>query len=806
MKTFAKISIILIVAFGIVFAQERKLTYSKILISVSDKSNLRALALKGVQFDHITIIKKQNKSMSFIAVVNNVELNLIKTSGFNYRILVPDVIKAYQERQALQSYEFKRSSDLPTGFELGSMGGFYTYDEVVTELDSMHQNHPELAGTKQSLGHSIENRDLWMIKISDHVDQDEDEPEVLYTALHHAREPAGMMALMYFMDYLLDRYGSDPEVTYLVDHREMFFVPVVNPDGYVYNQQKYPDGGGQWRKNRRNNGNGWYGVDLNRNYGYKWGYDDYGSSPYPFSDTYRGSAPFSEPETQAIRDFVQSRHFALAINYHTYSDLLIYPWGYVNALTPDSTIYKIYATFLTNVNRYNFGTGEETVNYDVNGDSDDWLYGEQSAKAKILAVTPEVGNSSDGFWPDEDRIVPLCKENLRANLNLAWLAGGRLQVQNYRIVDDDNGNGFPDPGETVRLECRVKNIGQGTAPQITLSLLNDDGFLNTEGSFHYASIASGATVKDTFVVRIQTDAPQAHKGLLILQIDQDGYAYRDSLQGFIVGTPTVLFDDGAENGADQWNTGQGWGIVSAGNGHCFTDSPHGKYDNNADNALTMRSGVLLPSESAVYLAYRTRWDVERPFDFFTVELSGDGVNWTTLQAKATVTASGSGTQTEGTFGYDGFDNYWRDEWVDISAYQGQAVYLRFRLQSNGDVRRDGAYVDSIRILAYAKPSALPSASVAIPAKPFLAANYPNPFNLHTTLRFYLLQNDWVQLALYDVNGRLLRTLLLGKQGKGWHQVLWDGKDGAGKIVGSGVYFVRLQTDTKTQVRKIMLLK
>ena len=178
----------------------------------------------------------------------------------------------------------------------------YTFDEVLIELDSMRLLYPSLISAKQSIGTSIEGKDIWIVRISDNPDVDEQEPEVLYTALHHAREPQSMMTLMYFMYYLLENYGTDPEATFLVENRELYFVPVLNVDGYLYNQQTNPNGGGFWRKNRHNNGDGSFGVDLNRNYGYQWGYDNTGSSPNPSNNTYRGTAPFSEPETQAIRD------------------------------------------------------------------------------------------------------------------------------------------------------------------------------------------------------------------------------------------------------------------------------------------------------------------------------------------------------------------------------------------------------------------------------------------------------------------------------------------------------------------------
>src|SRR5690606_2209606 len=117
--------------------------------------------------------------------------------------------------------------------------------------------------------------------ISDQPDVDQDEPEVLYDALHHAREPASLSQLIFYMWYLLENYGTNDEVTYLVDSTEMYFVPCVNPDGYVYNWNNHPTGGGMWRKNRRVNGNGTFGVDLNRNYGHEWGYNNTGSSPDP---------------------------------------------------------------------------------------------------------------------------------------------------------------------------------------------------------------------------------------------------------------------------------------------------------------------------------------------------------------------------------------------------------------------------------------------------------------------------------------------------------------------------------------------
>ena len=139
---------------------------------------------------------------------------------------------------------------------------------------------------------------------------------------------------------LLERYGTDPLSTYLVNEREVWFVPCVNPDGYVYNQTTNPGGGGLWRKNRRANAGGSTGVDLNRNYAHQWGFDDEGSSPFGSDETFRGSAPASEPETAAMQAFIGAHTFATSMSAHTYSDLWLWPWGYTAAGPANNAQYS----------------------------------------------------------------------------------------------------------------------------------------------------------------------------------------------------------------------------------------------------------------------------------------------------------------------------------------------------------------------------------------------------------------------------------------------------------------------------------
>ncbi len=412
---------------GYLAGQESTAKYSEVKVFLASDLDLLRLSELGIIFDHV------HREKNYLhTVLSEHEVALLRKAGWPHDVLVEDLAAAYRARQNLPPAEKKtlerqmREQFNIDGFGFGSMGGYYTFDEVVAKLDSMHLNYPELISEKVSLGLSVEGRDIWMVKISDSPQVDEGEPEILYTALHHAREPQGMATVIYFMYYLLENYGSNPDATFLVNNREMYFVPVVNPDGYVYNQQTDPNGGGFWRKNRKNNGDGSYGIDLNRNYGYQWGYNNSGSSPSPSSDTYRGPFAFSEPETQILRDFSDSRHFKLCFNYHTYSDLLIYPFGYESSLyppAPDDDIFLTLAQDMTQFNNYTYGTANQTVGYLVNGEANDWMYGEQNSKDKIFAFTPEVGDFSDGFWPDIDRIFPLAEENVYPNIRLAYGEG-----------------------------------------------------------------------------------------------------------------------------------------------------------------------------------------------------------------------------------------------------------------------------------------------------------------------------------------------------------------------------------------------
>jgi len=342
----------------------------------------------------------------------------LSAAGFAVEVVIADLSAFYLQRMEAERLATQGG---PQALGGGDFGEYHTYTEAIATMDALQASYPSLMKPKESIGTTIEGRTIWVYKLSDNPLVDEDEPEVFFNAYIHAREAITFEVVHDLAEHLLSSYGTDSRATNILDTREIWIQPVVNPDGVERNRTTNPGGGGLWRKNRRNNGGGSFGVDLNRNFGAFWGFDNNGSSGDPNGETYRGTGPFSEPETQAIRTFVNSRQFKIAINYHSYSNLNLFSYGFEVGHAPD------YDELLALGQQRKIGNGYDTgaaweVLYPVNGDANDWMYAEEIEKPKIFAYVTEVGNLNDGFWPLESRIPALVAENREGNLRVCELA------------------------------------------------------------------------------------------------------------------------------------------------------------------------------------------------------------------------------------------------------------------------------------------------------------------------------------------------------------------------------------------------
>ncbi|HUU46494.1 MAG TPA: M14 family metallopeptidase [Acidobacteriota bacterium] len=343
-----------------------------------------------------------------------------------------------------------------------AMGGFQTFYEIAGELLYHSVRYSDIASLF-SIGQSIEGREQWVLKISDNPEIDEDEPEVFFTGMHHANEPIGAALLMGTIRRFLDGYGSDTLRTRLVDEREIFFLPVVNPDGYVYNEMIAPDGGGLWRKNRNPQFDPDFGVDLNRNYGYMWGLTQV--TGYPDLPVYRGTAPFSEPETANIRAFVNSREFVLAEDYHAYGDFVAFPW-FSNALPAfDHPLFQMIGDSMATFNGYEAWTALSCF---LGGVAPDWWYGATDEHGKILSFGREVGHA---FWPDPSDIVGLIEENQEPILLLLKLADDPERIlaeavpeMTWNLSSDFECEYHAAPGGTEYERLTIGNTTYGRGP------------------------------------------------------------------------------------------------------------------------------------------------------------------------------------------------------------------------------------------------------------------------------------------------------------------------------------------------------
>ncbi len=691
-------------------------------ISLNETNTLEKLLSLNIIDEHFDYEKNQFVT-SFIS---ERDFDKLRNSGFSYEILIGDWNKYYNSlpvpsEMEKQNYliESKQKFNVD-GFGFGSMGGFYTFNEIVAQLDTMYNQFPNLITQKIQAGTSQEGRPIWAVKISDNPNLNENEPKVGYDALIHAREPQSMASMLYFMWYLLQNYGTDPEVTYLVNNREMFFIPCVNPDGYEYNRQTFPNGGGMWRKNRRNNGDGSYGVDLNRNFGYMFAFDDNGSSPIPSYETYRGPFAFSEPESQAIRDLAIQKNYKTHFNMHSYQNAFLYPWGYINALTPDSAVYREFATDMASYNQYEYGNSGQILGYNSNGSVRDWMYGDQIAKQKAFGYTVEIGSSSDGFWPPQSRIFPLAQGMLKPNIYNAWVAGEYLSLNNYSFSQQ-----YFNPGDNVTLNIvSIKNKGLSDGNNISLILSSDNPEINiTSNQINAGNIPARTvqTVNQTFSFTVGNLPPETNVKLLVTFYSGSLQMMTDTIR-IIIGTPTLLFTDTTNVITNLWNvtatpSNPVWGTATSSfvsPPNSYTDSPAGGYVNNATVTMTMKNPVDLSLYSIPKLKFYTKFDIENNYDYGQVELSSNnGINWIPLQGLYTNPGQGS-FQPNGEPLYDGVQSSWVPEEILLTGLTSNQNKLRFELRTDGSVTRDGWYLDDISIFVYSTiPIELASFSASV---------------------------------------------------------------------------------------------
>ena len=734
----------------------QNLKYSRVQIKI-EKGQVKDVAALGIPMEGYFNID------GFVSELSADELMLLGKNGYQYTVLIDNVSEYYvkQNEKFITNPGLLKSKanscyaspySTPAEFSLGSMGGFLTYSELLAKLDSLSAHYPQLITQKQAVDtfNTIEGRPVYWLRISNNPNVEQNKPKVLYTALTHAREPGSMQQVVFYMCYLLENYNQHPDITNLINNFELYFIPCVNPDGYLYNESTDPNGGGLWRKNRRINGGSNYGVDLNRNFGYMWGYDSQGSSTDPSIDTYRGTAAFSEPETRLVKSLCLHHSFKTAINYHTYSNFFLYPFGYhENTPTNDSLTYIKFAEIMTVENKYATGLPFSLLGYLSNGDSNDWMYGDQISKPKILSFTAEAGSPAYGFWPPMSEIESLCKDNMRQNIYLAYLSGkfALLTDLTPKIIGSHQGY----------LKYNFQNVGLDSLANFVVSVVPMSNNFQSVGpaknynNFHHLQ---GQNDSIAFTLNLSIGSADTVKYLLVM--NNGTYSKSDTIIK-IFGHETIVFNDNCNN-LTSW-TSTGWGTTTSdfvSSPASISDSPVGGYQASDYNSITMQSNVNLTGSLYAELDFYTKFDVAAGYDYVQLSISNDNSNtWIPLCGK--YTNNSCIAMIQGQPSYEGTQDNWVLEQINLNDYIGDNVKFKFEIVSDWwpYTKPDGFYFDDFKVKII--DSTLISSANNVVNSDINIEIFPNPNNEFINITYNLASDKPTQLKIYNETGQLVYT-------------------------------------------------
>lgn len=682
----------------------------------------------------------------------------------------------------LNSDKNKLNYQLNENFATGSMGGYFTLEETYAQYDSLFIKYSDFAGYSDTIGYTFNNRPIIVYCFGECNNPNN---EVLMTSLIHAREPGGASVIIYFLKDLLSKAkaGND-EAGFLLANRTLYVIPVMNPDGLSYNQTIRPQGGGLWRKNRFMIDDTTFGIDLNRNFGPLefWDAPIGGSSDKPSETTYRGITHFSELETQALRDFVLSKNIRIALNYHTYSNLLIYPYSAMNSETEDSLFYRDLAHTLTKKNNYLFGLDKQTVNYNSRGSSDDWFYWTDNTKqTKTFAFTPEIGRLSDNFWTTPDRQLIHCLQNLNMNYQTLWSADINWQAFGIYYSNNESSN-------QITLEYRNVGVNDAnTKPEISIKSLSKEFSLDSNPE---SENFSNNHYSHSYKFSIDKEAKNGSELIVAIEITQNGIIRHDTLVTYVwQPDEIVLFRNGKPNASWDYNNWSGEYNLQA-ERFILSDSPDGLYPNKDTNYLTMNDRILLDFNNAI-LCFRAYWEIEPNFDFATVEISTDnGSTWVKLTTNYMTAGGGQKGHVISIdeWGFTGYSKTWKDIRIPLTQYLGQKIRLRFGMLSDLASNLNGILLDDIHLKVY-------SDILSINNNFIDNLNiYPNPVNENQHITIEVPEGLQIKnIEIFDVLGNRLKGELDRNSNKLYLHNLK-----------TGVYIIKTLINQEVRFNKIIL--
>lgn len=639
-------------------------------------------------------------------------------------------------------------------------GQYQSYDELKTVMRNWAANYPEIVRI-DSIGPTYEGRYIYMVKISDNPNADEDEPEVLLDAQHHSREWAAGQAARHFADTLITNYATNQQFRDFVDNHEVWVIPIVNVDGFVYDYpaQRY------WRKNRQPFGSS-TGCDPNRDYngccnGDRMG--DWGSlvsgsrtSHRPSDETWFGARGAWGLEVNALAEFFKQRTFVANVSLHSYSELVLWPYGYGPQIPDNAFIASLGTRAAAQMSTLGGGTyePEQSVTLYPNAcGSCDWMYGWAHYVGGFPCMSYVFELGTDFYQPtgELDVIERECFDGL-------WFIFSRADS--------------------------IRNTLQGMVPRPILAPIDT----SASGDFrlHWTSI------------RPEYNRP-------------DGWDVEE-LSGLTVG------EDGFEAGLGRW-LAQG-ATASTTQKHTGSYSAYLGTGNNISNfIMTADPYPVQPGDSLTYWIW---YNVESNYDVTVAEVSLEGKEWIQLHDRFTGNSNGwlrkawslepwVGKSVYVRFRYmtdDGTTNagVYIDDVRPVPTFASRTVIATGLTDTICDVvgKAPGQYWYRVRghNAAWGYGDWGPLEDVVVSGTgvtqdlektrvPYELHAVPNPASGRALVRFVLPRAGAATVAVADASGRVVRALAAGQLPAGEFSLVWDGRDDQGKEVPAGLYYVRL---------------
>jgi len=740
---------------------------------------------------------------------------------------------------------------------------YHTYAQIETELDHLQNQYPTIA-RRYTIGHTQQdNLPIYAFKISDNVEQEEQEPAVLLIGQVHAEEVLGVETTMSNLNQMLANHFVNPYAGWIAN-LQMWFIPTLNPEGHtVVTDNLDPS----YRKNKHdvnNNGSFDYsplvgydedGVDLNRNLPFNWCHGDTLLQPGGLEvyDYYRGEYPFSESETQALDAFCFAHKPVFCIIWHssrtgTLSEKVYYPFNYANVRpSPDlllaQQIGQGVASQITTEN--GSGTYEASASLGRKATVNDWMY----VAYGTIAMTIECGTSN--LQPDSSLMVSTVN---RCSNGVWWLLNRALPLSAGLVSNSMLTGTIKDAVTQEPLEAEVIVV-EKHAPYFGPRL----SFAAT-GRYWRPIINGGPlTIKyrkkgyaertDTNVSIVNSSWTIRHVTLQPLQpANLEIYVHSGQTP---VEAKLVLYDVTAEEyppaSLQQLQTyvGKHRVEISAPGYFPFVDS----LNVVGNQAFDINLSPATPAFSEDWENGTANWTIEGPWvvqnqlaatghaitdswggwGFYT-ENCNVWIKTTNPVALPTgnrlmlkfdehlytefvydsvqVEVSSDNQNWQTIYSKTGQYDWWHPVYVPLDSLTGQNRYFRFRLKDNStesSLTDPGWTLDNIEIIS---GNATPVASDTIPNMPelYVFPNYPNPFNPETTLRFFVRSQVRVKVQIYNLKGQLVRNLTDAPYNAGTHSIVWNGKNDREVFVGSGLYFGRIMAGKQTKGLKMILMK